>query len=275
MLLAAWLAAATKELEQANVATARLDCLVLLEDAIRKDRAWVLAHPEYELSKQQINTLGTALVRRAHHEPLAYIRGVVEFYGREFAVNPHVLVPRPESETMINLLKEYAPTKNLRIADIGTGSGALAITAHLELPKAHVTAIDIDRECLDVTKNNAQKHHIALSLFEGNLVVPLAQHYKHQSFVILANLPYVPNAYQINQAATLEPRLAIFGGVDGLDLYRQMFGQIKSLQLHATLIFTESLPPQHQELQHIAESCNYVPIAEDDFIQVFRPKLSA
>src|SRR5436305_280122 len=97
---------ATKKLERAVVGTARLDALVLLEDVTGRDRAWLLAHPETEISASEVNKLKKLLNRRAQHEPLAYVRGKTEFYGREFLITPTVLEPRPESETMIDCLKE-------------------------------------------------------------------------------------------------------------------------------------------------------------------------
>ena len=100
-----WLKTATQKLQQAGIATARLDCLVLLEDYLNTNRTQLLAHLERELTVEQIKWLSLRLVRRAKHEPLAYIRSKTEFYGREFIVNKHVLEPRPESETMIDLLK--------------------------------------------------------------------------------------------------------------------------------------------------------------------------
>src|SRR5579875_2334673 len=101
----AWLANATAQLNAANVPTARLDCLVLLENATGKDRAWLLSHPELELQGSVLKKLNTKIVQRAQHVPLAYIRGKAEFYGHELAVNAHTLVPRPETETMIDMLK--------------------------------------------------------------------------------------------------------------------------------------------------------------------------
>lgn len=102
---------------------------------------------------------------------------------------------------------------------------------------------------------------------------PLGSMADKRPITILANLPYVPNAYQINQAAHLEPRLAIFGGEDGLDLYWQMFAQIRDLDLHASLILAESMPFQHKDLEKIAQEFGYKQVTEEDFIQAFARKL--
>ncbi len=265
-----WLSRAQTQLSDANIATARLDSLVLLEDCLQQDRAYLLAHPDIELTDEQTAALQAQLTRRAGHEPLAYIRGKTEFYGREFYVNEYVLEPRPESETMIDLLKQLR-TPEATIADIGTGSGALAITARLELPNAKVAAVDIDTNCLNVTAKNMDLHNVRVECFLGNLLKPFLQ--KSCNFlpdVLLCNLPYVPDNFQINQAATHEPSLALFGGPDGLDLYRTLFTQAAQLT-KMPIILTESLPPQHPSLTMVAGEHGYVQTAEDDFIQVFKP----
>jgi release factor glutamine methyltransferase len=263
-----WLVAAQRQLAQADIATARLDSLVLLEDQLQLDRAYLLAHPEAELSPENTAQLALLLERRTQHEPLAYIRGFTEFYGRKFVVNKHVLEPRPESETIIELLKKLAPdTKH--IADIGTGSGALAITAQLELPTAEVSAVDIDDACLAVVELNAALHDVRIAIAKGNLLEPFLATNTFQPDVLLCNLPYVPTDYKINTAAKYEPALALFGGTDGLDFYRTLFEQLESLATKPGLILTESLPAQHIALQTIAKARGYDLQMTDDFIQAF------
>ncbi len=262
-----WVTAATKKLEASGIGSARLDSLILLEDAINKDRAYILAHPNEEIA--DVNELNKKIARRAKHEPLAYIRGFTEFYGRKFIVNKDVLEPRPESETMIELLLSLdLPAKQV-IVDVGTGSGALAITAKLEIPRSKVVAIDIDSKCLSVAKQNAKDHKVELEFHEGDLMQPVLTK-NSEAAVILANLPYVPDNYQINEAAAMEPRVAIFGGSDGLDLYRKMFIQIDSMRNKPKYILTESLPPQHEKLEQIATKSKYSLRTEQDFIQVFK-----
>jgi len=267
MTINEWLARATKQLTNTGIETARLDCLVLLADLLEQDKAWLLAHPEHVLTDEQQTTLAAQLTERITHSPLAYIRGKTEFYGRDFIVTPDVLVPRPESEAMIDLLKQL-DLKKPRIADIGTGSGALGITADLEVPGAVVAAVDIDEACLDVCKRNAVVHAAAISLFSGDLLEPFLQ--KDSDFkpeILLCNLPYVPNEYLVNQAARHEPRLALFGGSDGLDLFRRLFKQ--ATHLKPQYILTESLPEQHEELAKIAAAHRFKLQTSDDFIQLF------
>jgi release factor glutamine methyltransferase len=259
-----WLSKAEEKLREKDVPSARLDCLVLMEDLLGKDRAHLLAHPEIELTREQEKVLNEQIKRRTKHEPLAYIRGKTEFYGREFIVNAHTLEPRPETETIIDMLKKLEldePT----ICDVGTGSGAIAITAALELPKAKVYACDISDECLHTAAQNNRSHKSKVTMYKSNLLDSAQATYD----VLLCNLPYVPNSHTINKAAMFEPRLAIFGGTDGIDLYRELFAQISEIENQPRYIIAESLPFQHEELALIAKLHGYSLQQTEDFIQLF------
>lgn len=254
-----WLAETEATLNKSGLETARLDSLVLLCDELEQDKAWVLAHPEHVLQGSGLKNLNTKVAQRVQHAPLAYIRGKAEFYGREFMVNEHVLVPRPETEAIIDLLKRALVLESgISIFDIGTGSGALAITAKLEVPTAEVMATDIDEKCLAVARKNARKLGANVTLLQGNLLQPIRDsRFKIQGSIILANLPYVPEDYSINKAAAHEPRLALFGGQDGLDYYRTLFAQMSLYKIWPSYIVTESLEEQHDSLEKIAASCDY------------------
>lgn len=245
-----FLATAQNELEAAGLDSARLDSLLILEHVTRKNRAHLLAHPETEITTEQQIRLDEVLARRLKHEPLAYIFGRVEFYGRTFSVNSDVLVPRPESENIITLLKEYRDVPT--IIDIGTGSGALAITAALEKPRAEVVAIDIDPHCLKVARKNADQLDAYVTFLEGDLLRSEDLEMYQSPIFILANLPYVPDNYAINQAAKHEPKLALFAGRDGLDMYRIMFDQLSEYEDMEIIVLTESLEIQHKVLAGIA-----------------------
>ncbi len=274
MKTSGWIKHATSVLVNAGVTTARLDCLVLLEDVLNTNRTHILAHPEYPLTDENIAILNIAMEKRAQHIPLAYIRGKTEFYGREFAINERVLEPRPESETIIDLLKNITPQPQT-IIDIGTGSGALAITAKLELPDATVYAADIDAACLMVAKLNTRRLHANVTFLRTNLLDNLPQDTLDARTILLCNLPYVPDGFHINTAALHEPKQAIFGGPDGLGLYRALFAQLSNLTTMPRFILAESMPPQHQELSTIAMNAGYQQVKIDDFIQLFESKSSS
>lgn len=258
---------ASKELIKAGVSTARLDVLVLMEDVTGIDRAKLLAEPDLKISSAELEKLEKLLSRRAAHEPLAYIRGKKEFYGREFVITPAVLEPRPESETMIDELKSLPDLpNNVYIADVGSGSGALGITTKLELPHARVDLIDIDAKALEVAKINVDKFTLAIDVIQSDLLATTKQHYD----ILLCNLPYVPDDFHINTAATREPHIAIFGGKDGLDLYRKLFEQLRERAARPLYLLSESLPVQHTALQTLAQSAGHEMTKENDFIQVFK-----
>jgi len=261
---------ATKRLKRAGIGTARLDCLVLLEDVMATDRASLLAHPEREMNAEHLQQLEKMVAQRAEHIPLAQVRGKTEFYGREFIITPAVLEPRPESETMIELLLNLPldSTKKVHIVDVGAGSGAIGITAVLELPDARVSLVDIDEAALMVAAQNAARFELDLPCIVDDLLSHAAKRGAKPD-ILLANLPYVPDSYQINTAALHEPRIAIFGGPDGLDLYRRLFMQCETLQ--PTYVMTESLPFQHTDLAAIANAKGYQLLQTADFIQVFVP----
>jgi release factor glutamine methyltransferase len=273
MTVGQFLTSTPKTLAQAGIDTARLDCLVLLEDALGKDRAILLAHPETSIPDQQFAQLNNFITQRLNHTPLAYIRGKVEFYGREFLVNNHVLVPRPETEAMIDLLKNITLPSRPHIADVGTGTGCIGITAAVELPNAEVFLYDIDQAALRVAAKNIQ-HFQTISptgtikrvhLDQRDLLADAIEQFD----VIVANLPYVPKGYKINKAARHEPKLAIFAGADGLELYRRLWEQIAILPRKPKHVLTESLPEQHQSLGQIAKSAGFELKGAQGYIQYF------
>ncbi|HEX7963423.1 MAG TPA: HemK/PrmC family methyltransferase [Candidatus Saccharimonadales bacterium] len=267
MTVGEFLKNATADFAQAGIESARLDALLLLEDALKQDRALLLAYEEHEIPAAALSELDKKRTQRAAHIPMAYIRGSAPFYGREFAVNEHVLVPRPESEALIDLLKAHAPNaEDLHIADVGTGSGCLGITAVLELPNARATLLDIDASALAVAQKNASRWHAETTAARHDLLHGAGGHYD----IVLANLPYVPEAMQINAAAMHEPAQAIFSGPDGLDHYKRLWEQLRGRTLKPALVITESLTHQHHANAQLARAAGYYLDASQDLGQAFR-----
>lgn len=253
------------ELKKESIPTARLEVLILLEDVLEKDRSWILAHPERHLTNYQVNKLSKQIARRKKQIPLSYIRGFSEFYGRKFKINHHTLDPRPESETIIDLLKTLPLPHLPVIADVGTGSGCLGITAALEISKSKVDLYDIDSGALAVARHNVHMHELRLGVHKRDLLNRPTNLYD----VVLANLPYIPNSFKINKPATYEPKIAIYGGVDGLDIYRRLLQQISNYTWRPEYILCESLNNQHKKLEDIAAEFGYKLHKQKDLIQVF------
>jgi release factor glutamine methyltransferase len=150
------------------------------------------AHPAYELTESEQKLAEDYLKRRQNHEPVAYILGSKEFYGREFVVTPDTLIPRPETEAIIDLVKELSLEK-LKILDVGTGSGCIAITLKLELPESDVMAVDISEKALVVAEKNADNLHANLEFKQSDLLKNVDEKFD----IIVANLPYVDKNWEI------------------------------------------------------------------------------
>lgn len=280
MTIHEWLKASQQQLEANGIGTARLDAILLLEDSLHINRATLLAEADQVISPVKIHNLNKLLKRRLTHEPMAYIRGHVEFFGRSFIISPGILVPRPESETMIELLKQYITENNgihnqrhralfhsncIQVADVGCGCGALGVSAQLELPHIRVELLDNDQNAINTAQCNVDKFTLNINVILSDLLNQSQRNYD----ILLCNLPYVPDNYQINKAAMFEPKQAIFGGKDGLDLYRKLFKQVSKLHHKPLLILTESLPAQHLQLSDLALKYCYQLDCSEDFIQVF------
>lgn len=276
MTIQEWLTKTETELASAGIETARLDALVLLADELQKDKSWLLAYSEHVLQRSEIDKLNTKVIQRLNHTPLAYIRGHAEFYGRDFAVSTHVLIPRPESEDILDILKQIvSPDLTATIVDIGTGSGALAVTASIELPHTKVVATDIDPACLAVAEQNAKTLGAKVTFLAGNLLQPIAEQTLDNPVILLCNLPYVPTNYEVNEAATHEPELALFGGVDGLDCFRDLFTALDTAAFKPTYILTESLESQHEALRSLAANYGYRLEKRVGLVQSFKYKLDS
>ncbi len=266
MIISKWLNDATKLLKEVGIKSARLDCLLLLEDELQKSREWLLAHDSHQLSMTELSNLNKKVERRVKREPLAYIRGTQEFYGRAFYVSEDVLIPRPESESVINLLLSSKAQRPTSILDIGTGSGCLAITAKLEFPDVKVIASDISISALKVARANAKELSADIEFINCDLL-PTANY--QLPTTILANLPYVPSGLITSPEIEKEPALALFSGNDGLDLYRKFWNQVEDLNFKPEHIITESLKDQHEEMVVLAEKAGFTLEKTETLAQLF------
>ena len=229
------IAAARREiiqiLKQAGTESPELTADILIGFVIERDRIFVISRPEYQLDDASRARLGDITARRARGEPLQYITGEREFYGRAFYMTPDVLIPRPETEflieTAVGLIRknrERFPS-TIRLADVGTGSGCIAVSMLREIPDARCLAIDCSFPALTVAGKNARRHGVAGSMTPlcGDLFTGFAS---RECFdLILSNPPYVARMdYNILpvEVREFEPDLALFGGDDGLEIYRRL-----------------------------------------------------
>jgi len=225
---------------ESTLNTAHIDTAMLLAFVFNQDRAWLYAHSEISLSERQWKKFQKLIERRQRREPVAYLTGHQEFYGLDFLVNKNVLIPRPETELIIDYLKDklLVNTRPL-IVDVGTGSGVLAITAAKVWPGARVVAIDNSAAALKVARANARRHGVGkqIKFFKGDLLHPLYKGHplrvplKGCPLYLLANLPYlsVSTWRQTQPEVRLyEPRHALLGGRDGLKFYRELIKQLAS-----------------------------------------------
>ncbi len=197
---------------------AAFDAELLMRDVLAWDRATWLTRRDEVVSPPQAQAFATLVARRALREPVAYIRGVQEFYGRPFRVRRGVLIPRPESELLVDeAVTRLAGQPAPRVADIGTGSGCLAITLALERPRATIVATDTSGEALEIARANATAHGVTtrIAFIQTSYLDDVAGPFD----LILANPPYVPETDEpalAPEVAAHEPRQALFGGRDGL-----------------------------------------------------------
>jgi release factor glutamine methyltransferase len=216
-----------------------LDAHVLLGAVLAASRAALLAHPEAPLTAEQAERFAGYVARCAAAEPIAYILGRRAFYDREFFVTPDVLIPRPETELLLEQALEWVGDRRLTAVDVGTGSGALAVTLAANRPNVQVFAVDISPAALAVARRNAERYSAPVTFFEGDLLAPLVER-GIKADVIMANLPYIPSGELPDLAVTrYEPRLALDGGADGLDLIRRLLAQVPLVAHPGALMLLE------------------------------------
>jgi len=208
----------------------QLDAEVLLSFILKEDKAWLYSNPEYSVTKLQEQKFKNLIKKRSNRWPVAYLIGHKEFYGLDFKVTRNVLIPRPESE----LLVELALQRIKNVVDVGTGGGNIIISLAKNIKKKKIKfyATDISQKALKIARQNARTHKVLskIKFLQGDLLTPLLKtnNYKLQTTLILANLPYLTKAQMKNPEFKHEPRLALKSGKDGLDHYQRFFKQLSS-----------------------------------------------
>jgi release factor glutamine methyltransferase len=226
------LQSATQTLSKARIADASVEAELLLGHVLGMSKTQLYTEPERGLTSVETEHLWNLVRRRLDHEPAAYILGHCEFYGIDFCIDSHIFIPRPETELLVEKAVELAQrishrVKQITIADIGTGCGAIAISLALALPRAKIYATDISAPALQVAEENCRRYAVngQVELLQGNLLEPLPQPVD----MIVANLPYIRNCEFVDLSQEIrdyEPAMALAGGKDGLDKIQQMLEQM-------------------------------------------------
>ncbi len=233
MILSEALQSVTQTLRRAKIADASIEAEVLLGHVLGMSKTELYTEPERSLTSGEAKRLRHLVRRRLDREPAAYILGRCEFYGIDFYVDSDTLIPRPETELLVEKAVELArrishQEEQITIADIGTGCGAIAISLALALPQARIYGTDISRSALKVAEVNCRRHGVngRVELLQGNLLEPLPRAVD----LIVANLPYVKDCEFGDLSPEIrehEPTIALAGGRDGLDKIREMLEQVR------------------------------------------------
>jgi release factor glutamine methyltransferase len=247
--------------------TAARDAELLLLHTLQMPRVTLLAYPDRELTPGQDALYQKNIDRRMLHEPIQYITGWQEFYGLLLQVTPAVLIPRPETEHLIEaVLKHLRADAPLKIADIGTGSGAIAIALAVSLPQAEITALDISTEALAVASANAREHKVAnrIKFLHSDLLSAIAHEGSFDA--VVSNPPYVPEVDRDTlhpQVRDHEPAIALFSGETGMDIYRRLIPQAHNALKPTGLLALEIGHGQREAIAELLQTWHNVSFVND------------
>ncbi len=291
----AWLRSAVKRLAEAGILNARLDAEVLLAHALGVNRSWLIAHNFDNIQDAHaLEKANKLLAKRLDRVPVAYLTNHKEFYGRSFFVNESVLIPRPESETIVDTLRHIYEERRRskvegcqKILDVGCGSGCLGITAKLEIPELDVTLSDISPDALAVARKNAQRLGADVSFVHSDLLDEFGiwnlefgedspsdhSNIKHRasSFdVIVANLPYVDRAWQTSPELMHEPEIALYAEEQGLKLIKTLLSQAPRILISGGYLLLEADPVQHKAIINYSKTYGFVVVEARDYVIALR-----
>jgi len=232
---------AADKLQTQEVDEPRMDAALLLSHTLGRDRTFLIAHDDELLSAEQSRIFDDLVLRRASGEPLQYLTGHQEFFKLDFEVTPNVLIPRPETELIVEAVLELFPQNaEFNFADVGTGSGCIAISILHERAQARATAIDKSAPALEVARRNAARHQVTdrLRMLESDLFAALP---REETFdLIVSNPPYIQSGAlkTLQREVRLEPQSALDGGPDGLTLIRRLLSDAPAfLRARGYLVF--------------------------------------
>lgn len=275
MTISEWLAEARTRIDALDAELIAVRVFVPGDSAMNGaevDRSWLAAHGEDEIFADLATLANEMVARRASGEPLAYLFGFKEFYGRKFKVSPEVLIPRPETEGLIELVRGLDLSEKPKFLEIGTGSGCIAATLAAEFPRAKVVATDVSTEVLGIARENNAVLGAGVEFLRGDLLEDLSDDAGGFD-VLVSNLPYVDEGWEWLDKRTLdfEPKLALYAEDGGLALYKKLILQMKARgEGFAKYIVFEADPCQHEALIQFAGEQGFSLVKAEGFGVVFR-----
>ena len=271
--IADFLAISTKALSKAGIASAMLDSELILAHVLRRSREWLLAHDATALTQPQQQQAHQLLLQRTRRQPIAYLTGRRDFYGRSFLVNEQVLIPRPESEVILAILDELMQANHPRtVLDVGTGSGCLAISIKLAHPDLAVSACDISDSALLVARRNAARllpSGQQIKFYQSDLLSDLPV--GSQFDLIVANLPYLsPVKNGLSPELAYEPAIALYADDDGLSLIKQLVATAPARLTPGGYLLLEMDTDQIETVASYATGYRYQVVKQEPFHLLMR-----
>lgn len=256
---------AAQELRKTKNSSPDLDAEVLLAYALGKERVFLLTHPNKKLSPTQVKKYKSLIARRKKHEPVAYITGIKHFFRLPFKITKDVLIPRPESEILVNYSYDYLINNDgkFTVIDLGTGSGAITVALAKEYPRANYIGTDISEKVLRIAKLNAAKNGAKIDFYKSDLFKRFIDNRKffkkNPHILLVANLPYLPTRIWKQAPPDVkkyEPRIALDGGPNGLKYYTKLIDELKSIvpMVKSFVAFWEIDPTQVNKLDKLLKS---------------------
>lgn len=253
------------KLKAAGIDGGRLDTQIILEFVTGRERSFILAHEENELSSDKQEQFNSLIAKRAERIPLVHLTHTREFYGIDLYIDDNVLTPRIETEKMVEFAIKHVP-QNGKLIDIGTGSGAIAIAVKTHRPDLDVWATEVTDEALNVARKNIEHLNLDITLVKSDLFSEIDVKFD----AVATNLPYLQDDADLMPEVQKEPAVALFGGQDGLDIYRRFLTELPSHLSPNGYLFTECDPWQQNQLKAEAAKIGLQPIEEDYFILGFQ-----
>lgn len=254
-------------LSMSGVSSSRLDAELLLGHVMEQDRVWLVAHDKEELNAETKQQFAIMVQKRTQRVPLVHLTHMREFYGLELKITADTLTPRVETEQMVEWAIKHAK-KNGRVIDVGTGSGAIALGIAKNRPDLKIIGTEVSMPALEVARENAKSHDLPIAFVLSDLWEAIEGTFD----AIVTNLPYLRDDAQTDlmEEVKYEPDVALFGGEDGLDIYRRFLAKVPDFLVPKGFLFTECDPWQHADLIDVASKYGLVPIEQGYFILGFQ-----